>query len=44
MIGKLMGHSRVESTARYAHLARETVHDSAARAAEGIAAALFGNE
>ena len=29
MIGKLLGHSQVETTARYAHLARDTVHESA---------------
>ena len=37
MIGKLLGHSRIESTARYAHLARRSVHESAARVAESIA-------
>ena len=31
MIGKLLGHSQIETTARYAHLARESVHESAAR-------------
>ena len=31
MIGKLLGHSQVETTARYAHLARDSVKDSAAR-------------
>lgn len=42
MIGKLLGHSQVETTARYAHLARDTVHESAARVAESLAADLFG--
>ena len=38
MIGKLLGHSQVETTARYAHLARDSVHEAAARIAESIAA------
>ena len=38
MIGKLLGHSQVETTARYAHLARDSVHESAARIANSIAA------
>ena len=42
MIGKLLGHSQVETTARYAHLARDTVHESAARIAESLATDLFG--
>ena len=31
MIGKLLGHTQVQTTARYAHLARDTVKASAAR-------------
>ncbi|MDE0101371.1 MAG: tyrosine-type recombinase/integrase [Bryobacterales bacterium] len=38
MIGKLLGHRQVQTTARYAHLARESVKTSAARIAESIAA------
>lgn len=38
MIGRLLGHSQVETTARYAHLARDRVHDSAVRISESIAA------
>ena len=38
MIGKLLVHRRVQITARYAHLARESVKTSAARVAESIAA------
>ncbi len=38
MIGKLLGHSQIETTARYAHLARDSVHESAARIAESIVA------
>ena len=37
MIGKLLGHRQVQTTARYAHLARESVKASAARVAESIA-------
>ena len=38
MIGKLLGHSQVETAARYAHLARDSVHEAAAQIAESIAA------
>ena len=38
MIGKLLGHRRIESTVRYAHLARSAVHQAAERVANGIAA------
>ena len=38
MIGKLLRHRQVQTTARYAHLARESVKTSAARVAESIAA------
>lgn len=38
MIGKLLGHRQVQTTARYAHLARESVKTSAARVAHSIAA------
>ena len=38
MIGKLLGHRQVQTTARYAHLARESVKTSAARVAQSIAA------
>ena len=38
MIGKLLGHRQVQTTARYAHLARESVKTSAARVSESIAA------
>ena len=36
MMGKLLGHTQVQSTARYAHLARDTVKASAARTADSI--------
>ena len=38
MIAKLLGHTKIETTARYTHLARDSVHESAARIAESIAA------
>ena len=38
MIGKLLGHRQVQTTARYAHLARESVKTSANRVAESLAA------
>ena len=44
MIGKLLGHSQAETTARYAHLTRDTVHESAARVAEDLATDLFGTD
>ena len=37
MIGKLLGHRQVQTTARYAHLARESVKTAAARIAESLA-------
>ncbi|MYA95827.1 MAG: tyrosine-type recombinase/integrase [Nitrospinae bacterium] len=38
MIAKLLGHAHVETTARYAHLARDSVRESAERVALSIAA------
>ncbi len=38
VIGKLLGHTQVETTARYAHLARDSVKDSATRIAASIGA------
>ena len=38
MIGKLLGHADIQSTARYAHLARETERTSAARVGASIGA------
>ena len=34
--GKLLGHAHVETTARYAHLARDSMHEAAARVADSI--------
>lgn len=36
MIGKLLGHTQVQTTARYAHLARDSVQSAAARVTESI--------
>ena len=36
-IGKLLGHAHVQTTARYAHLAREATHEAVARVADSIA-------
>ena len=38
VIGKPLGHSDIETTARYAHLARDSIHDAAERIADSIAA------
>ncbi|WP_428103023.1 hypothetical protein [Candidatus Rariloculus sp.] len=40
MIGKLLGHTQVQTTARYAHLAQDSVKESAARIAARIAASI----
>ena len=38
MIGKLLGHTKIQTTARYAHLARDSIKISAARVAASIGA------
>ena len=38
VIGKLLGHSDIETTARYAHLAHDSIHETAERIAGSIAA------
>lgn len=42
MIGKLMGHGQVATTARYAHLARDTEKASAVKVGGSIGADIFG--
>ena len=37
MIGKLLGHKQIETTARYAHLADDSVHASAERISKSLA-------
>ena len=41
MIGRLLGHSQVATTARYAHLARDSVHEAARRVSDRIEASLY---
>ena len=41
MIGRLLGHTKVSTTARYAHLARDTEKASAANVGGSIAAHLL---
>ena len=36
MIGKLLGHCYTETTARYAQLAQDSIHETADRIAESI--------
>ncbi|MCY4394857.1 MAG: tyrosine-type recombinase/integrase [Rhodospirillaceae bacterium] len=36
MIGKLLGHNKIDTTARYAHLARDSIKASSARVADSI--------
>ncbi len=38
MIGELLGHRKIDTTARYAHLARESIQASTARVADSIGA------
>ncbi len=40
MIGKLLGHTQVQTTARYAHLARDSIQNAAARITGSIGANL----
>ena len=41
MIGRLLGHTKIQTTARYAHLARDSVKESATRVAASIGADLL---
>ena len=43
MTGKLLGHSQPQTTARYAHLSDDPVHNAAERVSGAIADALFSN-
>ena len=38
VIGKLLGHSDIEARARYAHLAQDSIHETAERIGDSIAA------
>ena len=42
MIGKLLGHTQVQTTARYAHLARDSIQNAAARITRSIGGNLAG--
>ena len=42
MIGRLLGHRQIETTARYAHLARDSAQEAAERVAASIAADIMG--
>ncbi|MCY4381660.1 MAG: site-specific integrase [Nitrospinae bacterium] len=42
VIGKLLGHTQIETTARYAHLTPDSVREAAERIAASIAADIFG--
>ena len=42
MIGKLLGHTQVQTTARYAHLASDPVKQAATKISDRLAQALFG--
>jgi hypothetical protein len=43
MIGKLLGHTQVQTTARYAHLASDPVKQAATKISDRLALALFSN-
>jgi len=42
MIGKLLGHTQVQTTARYAHLANDPVKAAGSKVSDMIGAAMFG--
>ena len=42
MIGKLLGHTQVQTTARYAHLVRDSIQNAASRITHGIGGDLLG--
>ena len=44
MIGKLLGHTQVQTTARYAHLARDSIQTAAARITGSIGGHLSGGD
>ena len=41
MIAKLLGHTQIQTTARYAHLAHDSIHEAALRIADSIAAEIL---
>ncbi len=44
MIGKLLGHNKIATTAHYAHLARDSIKASSARAADSIGADILDRD
>ena len=44
MMGKLLGHTQVQTTARYTHLAGDSVKASPARIADNIGADILTND
>ena len=44
MIGKLLGHSKIGTTERYAHLARDSIKTSSARVADSIGADILSGK
>jgi hypothetical protein len=42
MIGKLLGHTQVQTTARYAHLAADPIKHAATKISDRLALALLG--
>jgi hypothetical protein len=44
MIGKLLGHTQVQTAARYAHLANDPVKVAAGRVSDMIGAAMLGTK
>ena len=44
MIGKLLGHTQVQTTAQYAHLARDSIQNAATRITGSIGGNLLGEQ
>ena len=44
MIGKLLRHNKIDTTARYAHLARDSIKASSARVADSIGADILDKD
>ena len=42
MIGKLLGHNKIDTTSRYAHRARDSIKASSTRVADSIGADILG--
>ena len=44
MTGNLLGHTQVQTTARYAHLARDSIQNAAARITGSVGGNLSSNQ